>query len=219
MPFSSNSPRSTSSARAVPSTPCTVSDAKMPPAGATPSMRLAMITVSPWRSPLSSITSPVCRPMRIDRPLRGMRAVAVVDRELDLAGARHRAPRRLERDHEAVAQPLHDDAAVALDQLERALLDLAPDGVRDLVAELLVQLGRLDEVGEQHRDRALGQRCRRDGLARESEDTLKCPTKGRVDRSGGPGRGAERFDLGARRPAGGSRRRPRRASRAGTRST
>ena len=65
MPFSSNSPRSTSSARAVPSTPYTVSDARMPPAGATPSMRLAMITVSPWRSPLSSITSPVCRPMRM----------------------------------------------------------------------------------------------------------------------------------------------------------
>ena len=92
-----------------------------------------------------------------DRPLRSVFAVAGVDRELDLARTRHRPARRLERDHEAVAEPLHHDAALAFDQLQRDLLELTPDRVRRVVPELLVQLGRLDEVGEQHRDGALGQ--------------------------------------------------------------
>ena len=64
MPFSSNSPRSSSSARAVPNTPYTVSEAKMPPGGAFSSMRFVTITVSPCRSPFSTMISPVCRPMR-----------------------------------------------------------------------------------------------------------------------------------------------------------
>ena len=58
-----------------------------------------------------------------DGPLRRVFAVAIVDRDLDLARTRHRAARRLERDHEAVAEPLHHDAAVAFDQLQGGLLD------------------------------------------------------------------------------------------------
>ena len=64
IPLRANSPRSSRSARAVPSTPRTVSEARIPPAGATDSMRLAMISVSPCRPPSSFSTSPVCTPMR-----------------------------------------------------------------------------------------------------------------------------------------------------------
>ena len=80
IPFSSNMPWSTSAARAVPSTPCTVSDTRIPPGGASPSIRLAMITVSPWMSPSSPITSPVCSPIRIctasSRPPRWSRPIS-----------------------------------------------------------------------------------------------------------------------------------------------
>jgi len=93
-----------------------------------------------------------------DGSLRGVFAVAAVDRDLDLACTRHRPAGRLECDHEAIAEPLHHDAALAFDQLQRNLLELTPKRVRSVVPELLVQLSRLDEVGEQHRDGALGQR-------------------------------------------------------------
>ncbi len=65
IPLRSNIPRSSSSSRAVPSTMWTVSEARMPPGGARLSMRRAMITVSPWTSPSSSMISPVCSPMRM----------------------------------------------------------------------------------------------------------------------------------------------------------
>ena len=87
-----------------------------------------------------------------------MVAVPVVDRDLDVPRAGHSTTSGLKRDHEAVAHPLHHHTPLALDEFERNLLQFTPDDVRGLVTELLVQLSRLDEIGEQHRDRALGQR-------------------------------------------------------------
>src|SRR5947199_264250 len=61
--------------------------------------------------------------------LRWRRPVAFPDRDLDVARARHCAARRLERHHEPVAESFHHDASVALDELERRLLELTPDGI------------------------------------------------------------------------------------------
>ena len=62
--------------------------------------------------------------------LRRMSTVAVGHRELELSCVRDPATGGLERDHEAVARALDHDAAMAVDQLMRALFDFAKDQVR-----------------------------------------------------------------------------------------
>ena len=64
----------------------------------------------------------------------------------------------LERDHEAVARAFDHDAAMAVDQVVRALLDFAKDQVRPVVTVPLIELRRVDEIRKEDRDRALGQR-------------------------------------------------------------
>ncbi len=91
------------------------------------------------------------------RLLVGLAPVAVGHRELEFPCVRDSPTGGLERDHEAVARAFDHDAAMAVDQRVRALLDFAKDQVRPVVTVLLVELRRVDEIREEDRDRTLGQ--------------------------------------------------------------
>ena len=86
----------------------------------------------------------------------GRAAVAARDRALDLPGARDRPSGALERDHETVAGVLQQDPAFLLHLLEEDTGELALDGRGSLVAQPLVEQRGPDDIGREHRDRALG---------------------------------------------------------------
>ena len=90
----------------------------------------------------------------VHRPC-GLATVAPGHVELDLAGTVDRSARRREHGHQPVAELLDEHAAMGLDALQRQPLGGPPDRSRFLVAEQLVELRRLDQVGEQHRDGSL----------------------------------------------------------------
>ena len=85
-------------------------------------------------------------------------AVEVAHLHLHLAGGRDCSTRRCERRHQAVTHLLDESSAVRLDGLACHLLDLSTDLSGGVVADGLIQTGRLDQIGEQHGDRALRDR-------------------------------------------------------------
>src|SRR5262249_2890405 len=86
--------------------------------------------------------------------LRGTGVVVGVKGPLDGYGAFDALPGRVEGDHEAVADGLDFLAGVFVELLPHDLLVGGHDGVGGLVAVMLAQAGRPDDVGEQNRHRA-----------------------------------------------------------------
>ncbi len=84
--------------------------------------------------------------VRLDEPL-GVEAL------LDRDGRRDRAGRRAEGREEPVAETLHDATTVAFHHLGDQRIMSPPDDLGDVLAEVRPELGRPDEVGEQHGQR------------------------------------------------------------------
>ncbi len=82
-------------------------------------------------------------------------AMQLAHLHLHLARCGDHPARRRERGHEPVAHLLDQGAAIRGDRLAGHLLHLATDLTCGIVTERLVELRRLDQVSEQHGDRAL----------------------------------------------------------------
>ena len=154
IPLSANSPRSSSSARAVPRTPCTVSEAKIAPAGC---RRLDALGDDQRLAVHAAVLGEHLAGVQADAELYGVVGLAPVparDRALELLRAGDCAPRRLERHHQPVAGVLHEHAALLCHLLVGQRDELAFDRGRRDVAQPLVQRSRPDQVGRQDRDGA-----------------------------------------------------------------
>ncbi len=89
--------------------------------------------------------------------LRWTSTVVLIETPLNADSAFDRRARRGESDHEAVAHRLHFVPAVLLDLASHQLALNLQANVRCLVSATRPQVGRLYDVGEEERDRALRQ--------------------------------------------------------------